>query len=288
MPGTSGAWREWAWRNRVLLLALPAMLVLGVTVFYPVARLFIRSVLDPDLTANNYVHLVQTPAYIRVMTYTLQISVAVTAGCILLGYPVAYLLAHARPAVRNLLFVFVLFPFWTSVLVRAYGWMVILGQNGLINRALMALGLIREPLPLMFNTGGVLVGMVHYMLPFMVLAIYSVMAGIDGNIVRAAASLGATSSQSFLRVYLPLSAPGIVAGSMLVFLLSLGFFVTPTLLGGQSDVMIAMLVNFLIGAIAKWNVGSALSFALFALVFFLVFLYSRVASLEQIFGRRTQ
>jgi putative spermidine/putrescine transport system permease protein len=151
---------------------------------------------------------------------------------VVLGYPVAFVLATAGRRVGAVVLACVLLPLWTNVLVRTYGWMVLLGRRGIVNEGLAALGVVDVPIPFLYNRLGVLIGMVHVLLPFMVLPMYGVMRGIDVELVKAAQNLGANVRQAFLRIYLPLSLPGVLAGSLLVFLMAIGFFVTPALLGG--------------------------------------------------------
>ena len=175
-------------RRRQLLclgLAAPALLALGVFLFYPVVRLLLRSVFDPSPTLDNYVRAFAVPQYLGVLWYTLQTSVTVTILCLVLGYPLAYALAEARGSARSVMLVFLLLPFWTSIMVRTYAWMVILGDQGLINTWLLQLGIISRKLPLLFNSFAVHVGMVHYLLPFAVLPMFSIMVRLDRTLLRA-------------------------------------------------------------------------------------------------------
>lgn len=180
--------------------------------------------------------------YVQVFGRTLWLSLLVTVICLLLGYPVAYLLAHLPPRVGNLLLIMVLLPFWTSLLVRSTAWVVILQQQGILNDLLIAVGLIDERLQLIFNRFGVVVAMTHILLPFMILPLYSVMKTIPPVYMRAAQSLGATPCTAFWRVYVPQSAPGVGAGTLLVFILALGYYITPALLGGPTDQMVSYFI----------------------------------------------
>ena len=241
---------------RYLLLLVPAVVFLIAFYGYPVAAMLTRSFSEPTWGWQNFEPLVQARstldllgvslpmnAYIRVFGITLQVAVVVTVFTLLLGYPVAYALSSVSASRANLLMILVLIPFWTSILVRSYAWMVLLGQEGIINEALIAGGLRSEPMQLLNTRMAVYTGMIHILLPFMILPLYAVMRGIDRNLLRAAGNLGAAPSAVFTRIFLPLSLPGVAAGCLLVFILALGFYITPALLGGQRDVMISMLIQ---------------------------------------------
>src|SRR3954469_22263363 len=190
------------------------------------------------------------------------IAAYVSVLCLVLGYPVAYFLASTRPPWPTIGIVFVLLPFWTSILVRTYGWMILLGRNGILNRFLLETGLIATPLPLLNNMSGVLIGMVHVLLPYMVFPIYAVMLRIDPGLIAAAEGLGAPGWQIFRRIYLPLTLPGVLAGTTLVFILSIGFYITPALLGGGRVVMIAVLSEKQVREFLNWGFAAALSMVL--------------------------
>jgi putative spermidine/putrescine transport system permease protein len=204
---------------------------------------------------------------------TVQISATVTLLCLLLGYPVAYLLATLPPKQSNRLMLFVIVPFWTSLLVRTTAWYVLLQPGGVINAALMSLGIVHHPLPLIFNRTGVLIGMTHILLPYMILAIYSVMKGVSPVYVRAAQSLGAHPAVAFVRVYIPQTLPGVGAGCFLVFVLALGYYITPALLGGAGDEMISQLIAMQTNERLNWGLAGALScyLVIFTAVFYFVF-----------------
>jgi putative spermidine/putrescine transport system permease protein len=254
-------------RRRVdgyLLLVAPAGLLLLVCFGYPVLELLARSVLEPTVGLDNYRRLVEQPLFVRVLWNTVAISFTVAAFCLLIGYPVAYTMASAGPRLRRLLIFVVLVPFWTSILVRSFAWMVLLQKKGLINGMLLGLGLLNEPAQLAYNRVGVIIGMVQILLPFMIFPLYSVMARIDPIYQRAAATLGASPVRAFLRIYLPLSLPGVMTGTVLVFVISLGYYITPALLGGVGDVMIAQLIQRQIGDFGNWGLAGALSAVLLA------------------------
>ena len=283
-------------QTRYLLLLVPAVVFLIAFYGYPVAAMLTRAFYDPTLGLQNFAPLVQARsaldvlgisipmnAYIRVFGITLQIALIVTLCTLLLGYPVAYALAAITPARANLLMILVLIPFWTSILVRSYAWMVLLGQEGIINEALIAAGLRTEPLQLLNTRLAVYVGMIHILLPFMILPLYAVMRGIDRNLLRAAGNLGAPPSAVFRRIFLPLSLPGIAAGCLLVFILSLGFYITPALLGGQKDIMVSILIQQQISQL-KWGFGAALALVLLIIALGIYALFTRLLGVERVFG----
>lgn len=269
----------------LFLLLVPALILLLALFVYPIARLLVTSVYDQGvLTLQHYERIVQVDLYLRVMRTTFTIALQVTAICLLLGYPLAYFLSSVRVRTARLLLILVLIPFWTSILVRTYAWMVLLQRQGVINRWLIELGLIEEPLRMMYNRIGVLVGMVHVLLPFMVLPAFAVMRGIDRDLIRAAQNLGASPFQAFLRVFFPLSLPGVAAGSLLVFILALGFFITPALMGGRTDIMIAQLMEDQIRTQLNFPFAAALGTVLLAVTLVIFAVYNRLLGLDKIFG----
>jgi putative spermidine/putrescine transport system permease protein len=259
--------------GRALLIA-PGLLFLCVAFVLPIALLLSRSLLDPAFTLEHYRRLLAVPAYAQILVYSFQLAAATTALTVVLGYPYAYVMTLASPAWQALLTGVVLLPFWTNILVRCYSWMLILQTKGLLNTALIDwLGVASQPLPLMYNAVGVAIGMVHYLLPPMVLILYSVMKSIDVGLVRAAEGLGASPARAFWRVFVPLSMPGLRAATVLIFILALGFFVTPALLGGRSDITVAMLIDAQFTELVNWGFGSALAGVLLAITAFGLLLY---------------
>jgi putative spermidine/putrescine transport system permease protein len=256
-----------------LLLLAPALLFLALAYLYPLAWLAQVSVEGSQLSLEHYRKFFSTPSYLRVSWQTLQVSATVTLLTLLLAYPTAYVISRSRGRRARLMLLLVVVPYLTSFLVRSYAWIVLLNRQGVVNRALLDLGLIERPLDLLYNGFSVHVGMVHVMLPLMVLPLYSVMQRIDPRLVRAAETLGATPLRAHLRVFLPASLPGIVSGCLLVFLLCLGFFITPALLGGLKDTMLAAFIEARMSQLLDWGGASAASFVLlgFTLIgFFLV------------------
>lgn len=261
MPATARVTRRW---NPVpLLLTLP--LILYMLVFYalPVLAMLMRSVSDPHWTLDNYRQLAQDTVFFRVFWVTLRTALIVTTGTLLLGYPVALALARLPRGPAALVLVLVLLPFWTSVLVRSYAWMVLLGRHGLVNEILAAIGLIDTPLKLLNTPFAVSIAMIHILLPYMILPVASVLRQIDPALPRAASGLGATPFGTFRQVVLPLSMPGVAAGVLLVFVLSLGFYITPMLVGGPHDMLLSMLISQQVELI-NWPYAACLSATLLA------------------------
>jgi putative spermidine/putrescine transport system permease protein len=272
--------------QRHLLMLLPAVVVLAVLFAYPLLGIVNRSVYKAGYTLDMYRQIFRVPVYLQVILATFKVSALVTIVCLALGYPLAYVLATRRPRTAQLLMIIVVLPFFTSIIVRTYAWMVLLGRNGIVNQYLMALGFTDKPLLLLYNQGGVVIGMSYVLLPYMVLTVYSVMRSIDPRLVRAAHSLGASRLQAFRRVFLPLSLPGIAGGTLLVFILSLGFFITPALMGGPGDMMIAMLIEREVEITLNWSFASALAVILLALTLVGFAGYNRIVRLERIFEGR--
>jgi len=241
----------------LFMLAVPALLLLGIIFAWPVLRLLSMSVEGGTLA--NFEKATLDELYLYVLFDSVKIAAMVMAICLLVAYPVAFWLSRAgRWGVAIGMFALLL-PFWTSVLVRTYAWLVLLGRNGVVNRWLRDAGLIEAPLPLLHNTAGVLIGMVHVLLPYMVFPIYASLLRIDPDLSRAAEGLGAPAWRSFLRVTFPLSLPGVSAGCALVFVLSLGFFITPALLGGGRVIMVSMLIEQQVREFLDWPFAAALS-----------------------------
>lgn len=264
----ASAGRLTAWLHRTrrdgmqnsALLAVPAVLFLVFFFIVPLLRMLQLSLLDPNFTLEHYSEFVQVPAYAEVTLNTFLLALNVTAICLVLGYPVAYAINSTSPQIRRLVIIPVMLPYLTSLMVRTYAWMVLLGREGLINQGFGAIGL--GPFKLMNNSFGVYIGMVHVLLPLMILPLASSMANIDLRLVRAAHSLGAPPTMAFRRVFLPLSLPGVIAGCSLVFIVALGFFVTPALLGGLENTTISMVIDQQVGVALNWGFAAALGVVL--------------------------
>ncbi len=258
-----------------IALSAPALLLLLALFAVPLLRLLALSVEGGSLGA--YEKALTNALYLRVIFETFKIAAIVTLLTLVLGYPVAYVMATSDRVWQLVGIAFVLLPFWTSILVRTYAWMVMLGRNGVINRALIGWGVIDSPLPLLNNLAGVLIGMVHVLLPYMILPVFNAVKKVDPNLVLAAEGLGAPRWRAFLRVTLPLTMNGVVAGVTLVFTLSLGFFITPALLGGGRVVMIANLIEEQVRELLNWAFAGALSAILLALTLAAFWGISRIA-----------
>jgi ABC-type spermidine/putrescine transport system permease subunit I len=267
-------------------LAAPGLLLLGAFFILPLVGLVISSFGAKGGTFVNYVRIVQEPVYLQVLQRTLVMSAVTAVLCLLIGYPVAYRLATASARGKAILLALIFVPFWTNLLVRSYGWLVMLNPRGVINTALIEAGLIEQPLALVHNTTGALIGMVQIMLPYMILPLAAVMARIDLGLLRAARSLGARPVMVFLKVYLPLTLPGVMAGLVLVFTISLGFFVVPALLGGMRDIFLAQLVEFNINMALNWGFAAALATMLLVTTLALFWIGERWFKLGAIWGLR--
>ena len=240
---------------------------------------YLLQAIDLDLQWDGSIQRAPTDQqiYIENLLRTLWIALVVTIVCILLGYPVAFLIATSPPQLSKILVLLVLLPFWTSLLVRTAAWVIVLQKAGIVNDSLIALGIIEEPLALIFNRTGVYISMVHILLPFMILPLYSVMKGIPPDHVRAAASLGAKPWAAFVSIYFPQTLPGLAAGCLLVYVIALGFYITPALIGGGSDQMLAYLIAEFATNTANWGLAGALAMVLLVCIAVLYPIYQRFA-----------
>ena len=264
-----------------LLLLLPTLLLLFAIFLYPLAVVLSRSFTDPHAGVANYVALWRSPAFRNILINTFEIAAWTTAICLLVGYPFSYKLARLPKRWAQPLLALCMIPFFTAILARLYAWTIILGDAGVINSYLMHWGVIQQPIGLLFNRVAVIIGMVHVMLPYMVIVLYSQMVGIDRSLIDAATSLGASPFAGFRRVFLPLSMPGTYAGTLLVFIISLGFFVTPAVLGGGRDVTIATFVRQEIGVL-DWGAATAMSMVLLVVTVGLFFFLDRIFGTERL------
>jgi len=228
----------------------------------------VRSLSEPQWGLQNYIWFFGTPVNLVVLQRTFVISAWVTLVCVVCAYPYAYLMTAVGPRVRLLLVLCVLIPFWVSGIVRTLAWVILLQDSGVINSALKAVGL--SPVRLIRTQTGVVIGMAQVLLPFMILPLYSVMRGIDLRLMRAARSLGAPPARAFLTVYLPLSLPGVYAGAIIVFILALGFYITPALLGGPRSTMLSTLVQNQVLSLLQWGRGGAMGVVLLVATFLLL------------------
>ena len=265
------------------LLLAPSSLVLVLLFVVPIGYVLLLSLTDPRLSLAHYQRIFTVPLYTRVLVNTFLTSLIVTALCLVLGYPIAYVMARRNDLIATALLTVVAMSFWTGFLVRTYAWLVILGSKGPVVAAYQGLGLGPAP-KLLFSTFSSTLGMTHILLPYMILALYAVMKKIDPDHLRAAASLGARPAAAFREVFLPLSLPGVVNGSLLVFVSCLGFFVTPVLLGTPRDMMISQLVNQQIEELLAWGFASAVAVILLAATGLTLAIYNRFAGLDRLWG----
>lgn len=272
------AWR----RNRAGYgLVAPITVFLALAFLLPLGFVFTLSVTEPSVTPDHFLRIFNVPAYLSVMWSTFRTALTVTVACLVLGYPIAYVISRRTDAIALVMLSIVAMSFWTSFLVRTYAWLVILGSSGPVAAVYSALGL--GPMPqLLFTTFSSTVGLVHILLPYMVLALYSVMKRIEPSHIRAAHSLGATPWVAFSNVYLPLSMPGIVSGSIVVFTVCLGFYVTPILLGGTGDMMISQLIHQQIDQLLNWGFAAALSVVLLIATAIIYLVYNHFFGLDKL------
>jgi len=261
--------------STVVLLGPPLVFLLLLFAF-PLVRVVWGSLFAPDFTLAFYRRMVAVPVYGRVFWITLKIGLLTTAFALLLGYPAAYFLASVSARTRQALLLCVVVPFFLSVLVRNYVWMVLLQRTGLVNRTLLGWGLITQPLDLMYNELGVLIAMVNMLLPYMIFPVLSALLAIPPELHDASASLGGGVLRTFWRVTLPLSLPGVAAGALLVFIVALGFFITPALLGGPKQMMISNLIEFSVRQVLNWPFAFALANTLLVGTLALYFVYVRM------------
>lgn len=256
-------------------LLAPPLAFLAVLFLLPLANVIWGSLFTPDFTLAQYERIFSEPLYTSVLGTTLRISVATSIACVVLGYCAAYLIATVSETMRGFLMLLVVVPFFLSTLIRNYIWMALLQRTGVVNSLLIAGGMIEEPLPLMYNETGVIVVMVNMLLPYTIFPIVTSLLAIPRDLYGASASLGGNAFRTFLRVTLPLSLPGVVAGALLVFIVSLGFFITPALVGGPRQMMISNLIDFNVRQVLNWPFAFALANALMIGTLLLYFLYSR-------------
>ncbi len=273
-------------RLRLLGLCSPALLLVLIIMVLPVAWLFGLSFLSDEgtLTLEHYERMIESKSYARIFWTTFKVSFLTTLICVVIGYPLAYFLAQLPPRAATICMITVLLPFWTSLLVRTYAWLVLLQRKGLLNTWAIDLGLWDQPLKLVHNLSGTLIGMVHIMLPFLVLPVYGSMKAISKDYMKAAANLGATPSSAFWLVFFPLSLPGLFAGALIVFVICLGFFVTPAVLGGGRVIMVSMRITDNIELFFNWGAASALGVVLLVLTMGILYAASKLLRLDRILG----
>ena len=277
-------------RELTSLLMLPALAMLVFMFLAPLALFFVRSLTEFDGTTAEFIDqgrdLLFSQAYLTALGTTNWISLLVTLATLLIGYPIAYYLTTATGGGVTIVVLSIVLPYFTSIIVRTFSWMVLLGEHGLVNEILLATGLISAPLSLMYNRLGVLIGMSYVLLPYMVLTLYAAMRAIDPALLRAAAGLGAGGFYTFRRVYFPLSLHGVLSGALIVYILSIGFFITPALMGGQHDIMIAMLIDRALEVAVDWPSAALMSLTLLVVTLALYAVYYRVTDIRRLIGGR--
>lgn len=260
-------------------LAAVLLLYLG-----PIVNILFLSVTEPKPGMGNYAKLFESESLLRLILTTLRVCIITTVISVMLGYLIAYVVVHTLKNEREWMMTFVLASFWISVLVRTFAWIMLLGNNGVINNALQDIGLISSPVAFMRNELGVLIGMVQYMIPYAVLPLLANMQGIDQRVTNASRSLGASGTQTFFKIYLPLTKPGIVASSLLVFIISMGFYVTPAILGGGRVLMIAEYISVQILVTLRWGTAAMLATLMLAGVLIILAIMNKYMKLSAIFG----
>lgn len=268
--------------DRWALFVLPALVFVLIFFGFPLVDILRRSFTEPTSGLGNYQTFFESDVYLTVLRRTVVTAAIVTVICLLLGYPYAYLMTVVGRRWRIILLAVVLLPFWTSLMVRTYAWIILLQDTGVINDVLARLGFGR--LSLIRNTTGVTIGMAQILLPFMVLPLYATMQGIDRRLLQAAESLGARPATAFLRVYVPLSMPGVVAGVTLVFILALGFYITPVLLGSPQNALLSQLIVQQISQLLDFGLGGAMAAILFVVTLVLLAVLGRVVKPSAAYG----
>jgi len=277
-------------RDRTLLLMLPALVILLLMFFVPLVLFFVRTFMEFEGTTAQFLaqagDLLLSQPYLTALATTNWIALIVTVTVLLIGYPIAYYLTTGKGPGVSIVVLAVVLPYFTSIIVRTFSWMVLLGEHGLVTDTLRAAGLIHEPLSLMYNRLGVLIGMSYVLLPYMVLTLFAAMRGIDASLLRAAEGLGASGPYTFRRIYLPLSLHGVLSGALIVYILSIGYFITPALMGGQHDIMIAMLIDRELEVAVDWPSAALMSLSLLLVTLVLYALYYRVTDIRRLIGAR--
>lgn len=269
-------------------LVAPFLLLVMALYLGPILNILWLSVTDPEPGMGNYRKLFESDSLLRIFWTTIRICLITTVGSVLLGYSIAYAMVHCHQKQKNYMLTLLLVSFWISILVRTFSWLMLLGHRGLVNNALEGMGIISEPIAFMRNELGVLIGMIHYMIPYAVLPLLVSMQSMDMRVMDASRNLGASGSQTFWRIYLPLTTPGIVASSLLIFILSLGFYVTPAVLGGGKVLMIAEYISVQLLVTLRWGTAAMLAGLMLFGVLAMLYIMSRFMKLSTVFGGSSQ
>lgn len=269
-------------------LVLPGLAILTLGFLMPLALLLPQSLQDPDFGLGAYARLFGEPVYLNIVLNTARLAVIATVCCVVFGYPLALWISRLGPRMRIVALVALILPFWVSILVRTYSWIVLLGREGVINTILMRLGIVDEPLSFLYRELGVMIGTINILAPFFVMPMVAAMSAIDPRLGQAALSLGASRFQAFWRVFFPLTVPTLVTGAFLVFILTFGFYVTPAVIGGGRVKMLATLLDHLINTSSDWSLAAALSFFLLLATLGVFMLARALAALARAGGRRAR
>ena len=261
-------------RGYLSLLILPGVFFCAFFI-WPLGTVVYQGLFQPSFGLGNYATILASTTHIRVLLFTFRLAGEVTLLCLLIGYPVAYTLSRAGDSLLRIGLAIVLIPFWTSVVIRTYAWSALFQRHGLVNDLLVQAGIVDEPVKFIYNEIGVLIGMTQILLPFMILPLLNAMRRMDGTLLRAAEVLGANPVRVFVHIYLPLSMPGVTAGVLLVFISAVGFYVTPAVLGGPQQMMIAVLIEQYVTRTLNWPLASALATILLVATTLLYFAYER-------------
>jgi mannopine transport system permease protein len=262
-----------------LALAAPLLLTLTAGFLYPITWLV--SLSFPDGSVSQYLRILQDPLYLDVLITTAEVALIVTGACLLLGFPVAYLMSRLKRGFAILVAACVFIPLWTSILIRSYAWIILLQRNGIVNSLLSGTGLTDGPLKLIYTQGAVILAMTHVLLPFMILPIYAALRTLPSDYLRAARNLGAGPLRTFVEITLPLTLPGIFAGSVMCFVLALGFYITPALVGGPGSMMMATLIGQQTIVLLDWPFAAALSTVLLVMTLLFVLAFRKALSLSK-------
>lgn len=278
-PGAAAPARRSDRRWDYVLFAAPLVLLILVAFDYPIATTVVWSILDPktgNLTLAHYAEFLEAGYFVKTIWRTLIVAVEVTLLCALLGYPLSYWISRLSPERQMIALGIVVMTFWVSILVRTYAWIVILGNGGIVNRWLQGAGVTTKPVEFLYNENGVLLGMVNVLLPFLILPLAAAMRRIDPRLLQVAETMGASKLSIFWRIFFPLSVPALSASMVLVFILSLGFYITPAILGGGRVPLIANMLDMLINKFARWEMAAVNSVVLLAMVLVFYALYQRL------------
>jgi putative spermidine/putrescine transport system permease protein len=266
------------------LLLLPCLVWISFFFLLPLALMVWRSFVDQGFSFGAYSVLFTSPLYTKVMLTTVKTACLSTVLALILAYPIAYALTVSGGKLRAVILVFVFIPYWVDIIVRTFSWLILLGDNGLINKLLIALGIVHAPLALLYNPFSVLIAMVQILLPLTTVILFGAMLRIDRTLIAAAKIHGASGWQAFRTVFFPLSLPGVYGAGLLVFVLSLGFYVTPALLGSPRETMIAQTIMVEASQLLDWNAASAAGFVLLVITTLIAAFYNRYFSLDRLWG----